>query len=114
MKTLLKSEELLQFGASVVLFAQLDYAWWVFPALLLLPDVSLIGYLISPRVGALTYNIGHHKGLALGLGVLGLVAGWPLLLLTGLILFAHACFDRVWGYGLKYPDAFKHTHLGTL
>jgi uncharacterized protein YbjT (DUF2867 family) len=22
--------------------------------------------------------------------------------------------DRVLGYGLKYPDAFKHTHLGTI
>jgi hypothetical protein len=20
--------------------------------------------------------------------------------------------DRIFGYGLKYPDAFQHTHLG--
>jgi hypothetical protein len=114
MKTLLKSEEAVQFLATIGLFAQLDYAWWVFPALLLLPDLSMVGYLVSPRVGAFTYNLGHHKGLALGLGVLGLELGNPALELTGLILFAHATFDRIWGYGLKYPDAFKHTHLGTL
>jgi hypothetical protein len=22
--------------------------------------------------------------------------------------------DRLFGYGLKYPDAFTHTHLGTI
>lgn len=112
MKNLLKSEELLQFIAAIGLFSTLDYPWWYFPALLFLPDVSMIGYLISPRVGAITYNMGHHKGLAVLVGLVGFFLKSPGLELTGLILFAHGSFDRLLGYGLKYPDAFKHTHLG--
>lgn len=114
MKNLLKSEELLQFVAAIGLFSTLHYAWWVFPALLFLPDVSMVGYLISPRVGAVTYNAGHHKGLAAVLAVVGFLLKNPTLELTGLILFAHSSFDRLLGYGLKYPDDFKHTHLGRL
>ena len=36
------------------------------------------------------------------------------MLLVGILLFAHSCFDRVWGYGLKYTDSFQHTHLGKI
>ncbi len=34
--------------------------------------------------------------------------------LIGIILFSHAALDRVFGYGLKYADNFKNTHLGHL
>jgi len=92
----------------------MDYAWWWYPALILLPDVGILGYLISPRLGAVTYNTFHHKGLAL----LFLLTGWyltiPALMLAGIILFGHAAMDRIFGYGLKYPDSFRHTHLGWL
>ena len=114
MKTLLKSEELVQFLAAIFLFSRLDFAWWWFPALLLLPDISMIGYLINPAVGAVLYNIVHHKGLGIAVGLLGLVLGHQLLMLAGLILFAHACMDRALGYGLKYSDSFKHTSLENL
>ncbi len=114
MKFLLKSEELLQFLATIWLFSTLDFAWWYFPALLFVPDVSMLGYLLSPRLGAITYNIGHHKGLAIVVGVVGYLLHSPALELTGVVLFAHSSFDRLMGYGLKYADDFKHTHLGTL
>ena len=32
--------------------------------------------------------------------------------LAGLILFGHAAWDRLLGYGLKYNDSFHKTHLG--
>lgn len=114
MKTLLKSEELIQFLAAIYLFSRLNFAWWWFPALLLLPDVSMIGYLINPAVGAVLYNIVHHKGLGIAIALFGLMTGNQVLMLAGSILFAHACMDRVAGYGLKYVDSFKHTSLGTL
>lgn len=114
MKNLLKSEELLQFLGAIAVLTQLDFPWWYFPALLFLPDVSMLGYLISPRLGALTYNFGHHKGLAVALDLAGVWLKSPGLELTGIILFAHSSFDRLMGYGLKYPDQFKHTHLGML
>ena len=32
--------------------------------------------------------------------------------LAGLIIYGHSCMDRMLGYGLKFGDHFKHTHLG--
>lgn len=114
MKTLLKLEELAQFAGSIYLFSRLSFAWWWFPALLLLPDISMIGYAINPAVGAVLYNLVHHKALGIFVGLLGLATGNQYLMLAGIILFAHASMDRAFGYGLKYPDSFKHTSLGTL
>ncbi|MBC3784091.1 DUF4260 domain-containing protein [Spirosoma utsteinense] len=114
MKTLLRSEELAQFLGAIYLFSLLPFAWWWFPALLLLPDLSMIGYLINPAVGAVTYNLVHHKGLGIVIGLAGLALTNQNLMLAGIILFAHASMDRVAGYGLKYPDSFKHTSLGSL
>jgi hypothetical protein len=114
MKTTLKIEEAAMFLAGICAFAQLPYAWWVFPALLLVPDAGMLGYLANAKTGALTYNLFHHKGIALVIALLGWYWGVAPITLTGIILFAHASFDRMLGYGLKYPDSFHHTHLGYL
>lgn len=114
MKKLLKSEELIQFLGCIFLFNYLNFAWWWFPALLLLPDISMIGYAVNTAVGAVLYNFVHYKGVAVVVGLLGILFSNQVLMLAGLILFAHACMDRMFGYGLKYPDSFKHTSLGTL
>ena len=52
MKYLLKIEELFMFGLSIYLFTKLDFAWWWYPVFLFSPDLSMLGYLISPQVGA--------------------------------------------------------------
>jgi len=114
MKYLLKAEEFALFLACVYLFSQLTFAWWWFPALLLLPDLSMVGYLINPAVGAVTYNLVHHKALGILIGIWGLAVGNQYLMLAGIMLVAHSSMDRVAGYGLKYADSFKHTSLGTL
>ncbi|UHG92391.1 DUF4260 domain-containing protein [Spirosoma oryzicola] len=114
MKTLLKSEELIQFLGAIYLFSQVNFAWWWFPALLLAPDLSMIGYAVNPAVGAVVYNIVHHKGLGISIGLLGLMLGNQNLMLAGIILFAHSSMDRALGYGLKYTDSFKHTSLDNL
>jgi hypothetical protein len=72
----------------------------------------MAGYLFGTRVGAIAYNILHHKGLAIFLYLAGLYTGHDLVAIAGLILLGHSAFDRILGYGLKYPDHFKHTHLG--
>lgn len=112
MKRLIALEELLLFGLAVYLFGQLGYAWWVFPALFFAPDISILSYAGGPKSGAVIYNVAHHRGLAVGLYLLGIFAGSEGLQLAGIILLGHASFDRIFGYGLKYPDDFKHTHLG--
>lgn len=123
MKTVLKLEELAQLLACIVLLAMNAVPWWVYPVLVLGPDISMLGYLAGPRTGAFTYNLFHHKGIALLVALAGLASeGLNLLmatpqlghglLVTSLVLFGHSCLDRFLGYGLKYGDAFQHTHLG--
>jgi len=114
MKNTLKIEELAQFALGIALFSQLDFAWWWFPALLLAPDIGALGYLINTRVGAITYNLFHNKAIAITIMLAGLFYVGDLCTLIGVILFAHSALDRAFGYGLKYPDNFKHTHLGTI
>lgn len=83
-------------------------------ALLLVPDVSMLGYLRGPHAGAITYNLAHNwfvGGLVLGVGY---VVAVPALALAGAILVAHTGIDRMLGYGLKYPTSFQDTHLGRI
>jgi hypothetical protein len=72
------------------------------------------GYLFGPRVGSILYNLVHHRGLALGYYVIGVVAASPALALAGIVIFAHSSLDRTFGYGLKYPDSFANTHMGRI
>jgi len=43
-----------------------------------------------------------------------IVKGFSLTLAIGVFISVFTALDRVLGYGMKYPDAFKHTHLGTI
>lgn len=92
----------------------LHYRGWVFWALFLAPDISMLGYLAGTRTGAFIYNLFHHKGLALLVYIAGLWMASEPLQLAGLVLFGHSSFDRIQGYGLKYSDAFSNTHLGRI
>ena len=112
MRNLIRLEELLLFLLSIFLFVPLDYAWWWYAVLFLAPDVGMLGYVVNPAVGAVTYNVLHHQGIAVIAYVTGAILGSPPLQLAGVILLGHSSLDRVLGYGLKYPDSFQHTHLG--
>ena len=114
MKSILKLEELFQFILGIYLFSTLSYAWWWFLALILLPDIGMLGYLINTKIGAITYNIFHHKGLAILIFLGGIYFEIEVVQLIGIILFSHASLDRIFGYGLKYADHFKNTHLASL
>lgn len=114
MRTILKLEEAAMFAAAIFAFSRLSFAWWWFPLLILAPDIGMIGYLINDKVGAFTYNLFHHKGLALVVFVAGLASKNEILQLTGIILFGHSSMDRMFGYGLKYSTGFKNTHLGMI
>ncbi|MBL7920206.1 MAG: DUF4260 domain-containing protein [Bacteroidia bacterium] len=114
MSFVLKLEEMAVFALCVFLFSKLNFAWWWFPALLLIPDIGMIGYLINPKVGALTYNVMHHRLLAAGIAVYAFTSGSENWKLMAIILFAHISFDRIFGYGLKHSDSFSNTHLGII
>jgi len=114
MKTALKLEEIAQLAFGVYFFMLLPYAWWWFLVLLLTPDIGMIGYAISNKVGAFTYNLFHHKGIAILVWLAGLYLEDTIIQAAGIILFSHSAFDRMLGYGLKYEKGFKYTHLGNL
>lgn len=111
---ILKLEEAGQFLLSLYLFSSLDYGWWVFPACLLLPDLSMIGYLLGPKAGARLYNLFHNKLLAILVLITGFWCSIPWLALAGIILLGHSAMDRMLGYGLKLNEGFHHTHLGQI
>jgi hypothetical protein len=111
MNKLIRIEEVFLFFLSVYMFYLTEYAWWWFPVLLLAPDLAMAGYTVSTRVGAVIYNIFHHRALGIGLYIAGSLAGISVLGLLGIILFAHSTLDRVFSFGLKYHDSFEHTHL---
>ncbi len=111
---LLRAEGFGLFAASIALYATLNYNGWVFLALLLAPDLSMIGYLRTPRTGAIAYNAVHNQVTPLVLFTIALVTGWTLGAMLALILFAHIGMDRTVGYGLKYSTKFKDTHLNRL
>jgi Domain of unknown function (DUF4260) len=81
---------------------------------LLVPDISMIGYLANDRIGALTYNAIHNWILAGVLLGLGWWLEWRIGLMAGALLLAHVGMDRALGYGLKLPTSFQDTHLGRI
>lgn len=114
MKNLLKIEQLMQLALCIVAvsYQPIHIAWWLWLPLFLSPDVSMVGYLVNTRVGAVTYNVAHHKAVAGAFILAGFFAHIPVVLFIGILLWAHSSFDRVMDYGLKYADSFNNTHLG--
>ena len=110
----LRLEGLAGLVAGVVLFGQLGGAWLILVPAVLLVDVSMVGYLRGPRLGALTYNLAHQWATGLAVLGCGLASGVSLLALAGAVLIAHVGMDRVAGYGLKFPTSFQDTHLGRI
>ena len=111
---LLRLEGLAVFLLALVIYWQQSFGWTLFWSTVLLPDVALLGYLVNAAVGATAYNVTHSKLLPGALAVIAIVTSNALFLALALIWFVHNGVDRMLGYGLKYPDGFKVTHLGTI
>jgi hypothetical protein len=109
--TLLRIEGVALLVLSVLLYRVNGGSWLLFGVLLLVPDLSMLGYLAGPRVGAAIYNAFHAYAIPAVVGALGMVFASPLMVALALIWFAHIGMDRTVGYGLKYPTSFKDTHL---
>lgn len=116
MKTTLKLEEVAMTCAAIygLSFHSLGLSIWIWMILFFTPDIGMLGYLVNTKAGAFVYNLFHHKGVALLVAAGGYFLNSEVMLSVGILLFAHASFDRVFGYGLKYNTGFKDTHLGSL
>lgn len=111
MRTFLKLEEATLFILCIYFFNLLNFIWWWFPALLLVPDISMIGYANNIKIGAFSYNLVHNRGVASLVAIYGLASGSENWQLAAIILFAHISMDRALGFGLKYNESFNKTHL---
>jgi hypothetical protein len=114
MKNILKLEEAAMLSICVYGLYLLNAEWRYFLLLIFAPDISMIGYAAGKSAGAFSYNLFHHKGIAIGIFIAGLYFDNMLLQSTGLILFGHSSMDRMFGYGLKSDHGFKFTHLGII
>jgi hypothetical protein len=110
----LRLEGAAAFAAGLAVYGWLGGPWLLIVPLLLLPDLSMIGYLRGPRLGAITYNAFHTWAPGLALLGLGLATDLTMLALAGAVLVAHVGMDRMAGYGLKLPTSFHDTHLGRI
>lgn len=113
-RLVLRLEGLCVFAAAAFGYAGSGYGWGVFAMFFLTPDLSFLGYLAGPRVGAICYNAAHSYVGAVLCVAGGLGLGDSALLAAGLIWCAHIGFDRALGYGLKYAQGFGFTHLGRI
>jgi hypothetical protein len=110
-RSLLRLEGVLVFLGAVLGYDALGTSWVFFAALLLAPDVFMIGYLTGPRRGAHLYNMGHTYAVPLLFGAGAIVGESTVLAAAALIWTAHIGMDRALGYGLKRPSGFHDTHL---
>ncbi len=116
----LRAEGVAAFIGGLAAWLALGAPWWLFVLLILVPDVSMVGYRRGPWIGAIGYNLVHNwatAGAVLGAGLVldaqGVAFGGAVVL-TGVLLVAHVGIDRAFGYGLKFPTSFQDTHLGRI
>lgn len=110
-RVLLRIEFALGFALALLLYARYHGTWLVFAVLFFVPDLSFAGYLAGSRVGAACYNVIHTLVVPVALAAAGVLSERPMLVQLALILFAHVTLDRALGFGLKYPEGPRETHL---
>lgn len=110
-RVLLRLEGLAVLVGAVIVYFHAGFGWVAFVALILVPDLSIGGYLFGPRIGAVAYNALHTEVFPVALATVGIVTDAETATKIALIWLVHIGADRLLGYGLKYPTAFEHTHL---
>ena len=96
-------------GATLLILSVLLYGlnngggWLLFALLFLVPDLSMLGYLVrAPDGSGVLQPLPHLRPARLA-SRLRLGGGGPLVVSVALVWLAHIGFDRMVGYGLKYP-----------
>lgn len=110
----MRLEGALGFLFCTMIYFLLGFNIYVFLACLLLPDIFLLGYIVNNKVGAFLYNLGHVFIFPLILFLLAVITTKQAFLVIALIWASHIFFDIMIGYGLKYNEGFKITHLQKL
>lgn len=114
LKTVLRIEGLCVLIISTLLYQSTGQGWGTFALLFFIPDISLLGYLQNKHYGAILYNLAHSYILPLLMLIVMLWSSNHQWLYLLYIWIGHIGFDRMLGFGLKYSDGFKYTHLGVV
>jgi len=114
MKNILKLEEAGMLVLCIFALSSLHVSWWIYLLILIAPDISFIGYIAGNKIGAVWYNLFHHKGIAIAVFLAGFILKDEWTQIIGIVLFGHSSMDRMLGYGLKSNQGFTYTHLGTI
>lgn len=101
-------------AVAAVLYERSGANWWLFAALWLAPDLSILGYLGRPCRAARIYNAFHTYAMPGLLALMGYVLHAQGVFPIALIWANHIGVDRALGYGLKYGEGFQWTHLGRI
>ena len=109
---LLRLEGLAVLVAAIVAFNAVGGNWWLFAALILAPDLAMLGALAGEKAGARIYNLAHTYTVPALLGGIAIFAGWSIVVPVAIVWIAHIGMDRLFGYGLKYASVNQATHLG--
>jgi hypothetical protein len=99
---------------AVYLYQRIGANWWLFAALILVPDVSFAAYFLGTRPGAIAYNGMHVLFVPVALAIASFLLPSFDLLAIALIWAAHIGIDRALGFGLKYGAGASFTHLGRI
>ncbi|RED32681.1 uncharacterized protein DUF4260 [Rhodopseudomonas thermotolerans] len=110
--TVLRAEGLALFVGCSLFYVISEAPWELYALLFFAPDLSFLGYLAGPKVGAVVYNALHSTIGPLLLAIAGIVLVVPYAGTVAMIWLAHIGFDRALGFGLKYKTGFRFTHLG--
>ena len=111
---LLRLEGAALFFCGIFFYHSLGAGWVLFVTLVLWPDISLLAYLLNPKLGARLYNLVHTEVLPAILAASSFALHRTFLLAFALIWLCHIGFDRVIDAGLKYSTSgagFNDTHL---
>jgi hypothetical protein len=111
---MLRLEGAAVFIAAATLYWNFGFSFWIFIAVFLAIDLSMLGYLVSTRMGTITYNLGHHYAIPVAFGMYGILASAETSLMIAIIWFGHIGMDRVVGYGFKFPNDSHQTHIKLL
>ncbi len=110
-RPLLQSEGAFIFVLTLCFYHSAHYPWWLYALLFFAPDLAMLAYLKSAALGAAAYNLVHTLTLPILLLLLAFLLSDSRCIPYALIWLSHIALDRMLGYGLKYPTAFKDTHL---
>lgn len=111
-RRLLNLEGASALGFGVVAFSLLDVTWWLFPILILAPDLSMLTLPLGKRISSFSYNLFHTYTSPAILALAGFLLDENLLIAIAAIWVCHIGLDRTIGYGLKYAGKeFNETHI---